>query len=192
MPVTQISSDDLSEAFATLHHSLWGYLKRRVSDPGVAEDLLQDVFLKAQKAIIENRAPGNLAAWLFTVARTTVIDHYRARRPAGEPLDENIPDVAADAEERMHQELATCLAPLAQALPPIYRDTLLATDFGGQSMQAIADAQNLSLSAIKSRASRGWKLLKNIVLDCCHVETRGGMVSNYHRRAASQSDCGCA
>ena len=92
----------------------------------------------------------------------------------------------------MHQELAACLAPLAQALPPIYHDTLLATNFGGQSMQAVAQAQNLSLSAVKSRASRGRKLLKDIVLDCCHVETRGGMVSNYHRRTASQSDCGCA
>ena len=82
--------------------------------------------------------------------------------------------------------------PLAQTLPRIYRETLLATDFDGQSMQAVAEAQNLSLSAIKSRASRGRKLLKDILLDCCHVETKSGTVSDYHRRAGSQRNCGCA
>ena len=40
-------------------------------------------------------------------------------------------------------------------LPDKYRDTLLATDFDGEKMQSVADREGVSLSAIKSRASRG-------------------------------------
>jgi RNA polymerase sigma-70 factor (ECF subfamily) len=195
MTITKTNSDelnngDLGAAFAELRHSLRGYLARRVNDPAQVDDLLQDVFLKAQKTIGHGRPPKNLPAWLFTVAKTTVIDHYRARRPPAEPLDDNTPDDQDDDEDRMYQELATCLRPLAQTLPRIYRETLLATDLGGQSMQAVADANGLSLSAVKSHASRGRAMLKGIVLNCCAVETTGGLVTDYQRRTGKACDCG--
>ncbi|MFP6774730.1 MAG: sigma-70 family RNA polymerase sigma factor [Alphaproteobacteria bacterium] len=184
------TNDDLGAAFTGLRHSLRGFLARRVNDPAVVDDLLQDVFLKAQKAMGDGRLPNNLPAWLSTAARTKVIDHYRAKRPAAEILDENTPDHGLDGGEDMHRELATCLRPLAQTLPPIYRDTLLATDLGGQSMQAVADELGLSLSAIKSRASRGRGMLRDIVLNCCEVEATGGMVTDFQRRTAKNCGCG--
>ncbi len=156
----------------------------------MGDDLLQDVFLKAQKAMGDGRPPKNLPAWLFTAARTTVIDHYRAKRPAVDILDENSPAQDFDGDEGMHRELAICLRPLARTLPPIYRDTLLATDLGGQSMQSVADELGLSLSAVKSRASRGRGMLRDIVLNCCEVEVTGGMVTDFQRRTAKNCGCG--
>ena len=108
-------------------------------------------------------------------------------------LDENLPDTQHASDELLHQELATCLRPLARQLPAIYRDTLLATDFDGKTMQTLADEQGLSLSAIKSRASRARFMLKAKLLDCCHVEMSGGLVTDYHSRS-SNPPCkgGCA
>ena len=120
MTIMGTTNDDLGAAFTGLRHSLRGFLARRVNDPAVVDDLLQDVFLKAQKAMGDGRPPNNLPAWLFTAARTTVIDHYRAKRPAAEILDENTPDHGLDGGEDMHRELATCLRPLAQTLRPIH------------------------------------------------------------------------
>lgn len=182
------TSEDLGAAFAALRGSLRNYLRRRVSDPNLVEDLIQDVFVKASAAISANRAPNNLTGWLYAAARTTLVDHYRSARPDAMELDENLPDRQYADDELLHQELAMCLRPLARQLPAIYRDTLLATEFDGNSMQTVADEQGLSLSAIKSRASRARFMLKAKLLDCCHVEMTGGLVTDYHRHS---SDAPC-
>jgi RNA polymerase sigma-70 factor, ECF subfamily len=191
--VAPTTSEDLGAAFAALRTSLRNYLRRRVSDPILVEDLIQDVFVKASAAISAKRAPNNLTGWLYSAARTTVVDYYRSARPDTMELDESLPDTQHASDEVLHQELAICLRPLARQLPAIYRDTLLATDFDGKTMQTLADEQGLSLSAIKSRASRARLMLKAKLLDCCHVEMSGGLVTDYHRRSSNPS-CrgGCA
>jgi RNA polymerase sigma-70 factor (ECF subfamily) len=187
MSATTSSASDPEKIFAALHDSLRRYLRRRVGDV-VADDLLQDVFIKAMTAINDDRAPDNLAGWLFTVARTTAIDFYRARRADPEMLDDNYADNSHEEDEHLHQELATCLKPFVNQLPGKYRETLLATDFAGKTMQTVANEQGLSISAIKSRASRGRAMLKEKLLECCYVETAGGRVTEFYQK--SPMSCG--
>lgn len=186
------SSEDLGAAFAALRTSLRNYFRRRVSDPILVEDLIQDIFVKASTAIAANRAPKNLTGWLYAAARTAVVDYYRSAQSQVVELDENLPDIQHASDELLHQELAMCLRPLAWQLPAIYRDTLLATDFDGKAMQTLADEQGLTLSAIKSRASRARFMLKAKLLDCCHVEMSDGLVTDYHRHSPNSSCRPCA
>ena len=179
------TTSDLGAAFMALQTGLLNYLRRRVNDPDLAEDLIQEVFLKASASIQGDKPPRDLTKWLYTAARTTVIDHYRSTRQGTVDLDENLPEAPVN-DEQLHQELALCLRPLTQQLPAIYRDTLLATDFDGKTMQAIANEQGLSLSAIKSRASRGRTMLKDKLLACCQIETSGGLVADYQKRSPSR------
>lgn len=145
-----------------------------------------EVFIKASIPIGANRAPRNLTGWLYAAARTTVVDYYRSARPVTIELDDNLIDTRLTNDELLHQELATCLRPLVQQLPAIYRDTLLATDFDGKKMFVLAEEQGLSLSAIKSRASRARLMLKEKLLECCHVEISNGTVTDYSRRSSSE------
>ncbi len=188
MPIAPPPSlpDDLSRTFAALRASLRSYLRKRVGDAAAVDDLVQDVFVKATAAIRAGRAPSNLTGWLYAAARSTAVDHFRATRPATEELDEDLLDPGIADDALLHQELANCLRPLAQRLPAIYRDTLLAADFDGQPLKALAERQGVSLSAIKSRASRARSMLKERLLACCHVETAGGLVADYHRRSADR------
>lgn len=190
-PVTTMTPEDLGVAFTLLRNSLRNYLRRHVSDPCAVEDLLQDIFVKALAAIDANRAPKNPAGWLYAAARTTVVDYYRSSRSGAKELDEDLPDTQHADDELLHQELAMCLRPLAQLLPALYRDALLATDFDGRTMQSLAKEQGLSVSAIKSRASRARRMLKASLLDCCHVEVADGMVIDYGRRSSEPCKGGC-
>lgn len=159
---------DIAQAYHGLRRALLSFLRQQVTDPVVAEDLLHEVFLKALKAMQRGDTPTNLTGWLYMIARNSVIDYYRAKRPS-DPLPDDL--VATESEDNLtEQDLARCLKPLMQSLPPLYRNTLLATDFEGQAMQVLADQENVSLSAIKSRASRGRKMLKQSLLACCKVE----------------------
>jgi len=178
----------LALPYQNLRHAMLAYLRKQVSDAAVAEDLLHEVFVKALAATQGRGAPQHLQGWLYTIARNTVIDYYRAKRPM-EELPEDL--LAADPPDNVaSQALANCLRPLAEQLPALYRDTLLATEFHGKTLQAVANEGNVSLSAVKSRASRGRKLLKDSLLACCQVEVSGsGEVLDFQPRQATP---GCA
>ena len=67
-------------------------------------------------------------------------------------------------------ELAGCVAPFIEHLPPRYRDALKLVAIEGQSQKAAADRLGLSVSGMKSRVQRGRKKLKDAILRCCAVE----------------------
>jgi RNA polymerase sigma-70 factor (ECF subfamily) len=176
---TQQIPIDIAQVYKNLRHALLGFLRKQVTDPVVAEDLLHEVFLKALNAIERGDAPTNLTGWLYTIARNNVIDYYRAKRPSV-PLPDDLAAIESD-DNLLEQDLARCLKPLTQSLPPLYRNTLLATDFEGKTMQILANQENVSLSAIKSRASRARKILRENLLSCCKVDvSRSGQVLDFH------------
>jgi RNA polymerase sigma-70 factor, ECF subfamily len=179
--------EDLGDAFGSLQQSLRSYLRRRLHDPVQAEDLLQDIFVKALTSERAGRRINNPAGWLYAAARTTLIDHYRATGTPIEALDDNIPNPEVD-DLQLHQELSLCLRPFIEQLAPIYRDTLIASDILGETMQSLANKQEVSVSAIKSRAVRARTMLKEALLRCCGVETVNGVVTDYQR--VSPPECG--
>ncbi len=131
-----------------------------------AEDLTQEVFLKAARALasLENN---HLRNWLYRVARTTVIDYYRSRsmrqrcapscslqavQPEYEGLSSN-EDVQASSLTRLSfQDAFARLTPLQQRL--------LVYAAHGWSMQEIATAFSLTLASTKTRVMRARLALK--------------------------------
>ncbi len=180
----------LSTVYGQLRRSLLAGIRRRVHDPQLAEDLLQDVFVKALRSLREGKAPGNLPAWLHQVVNTTVADHYRGSKLMLEPLDEE-PAGPEPEDNAAFQALATCMRPLVATLPPLYRDALLAADFKDQRLATLALAAGVSVSAIKSRVSRGRALLRARLLACCTLqhEPDGGLT---HFAPRAEADCACA
>ena len=182
-----MSDQALSTAYSQLRRGLLSTIRRQVRDPQLAEDLLHDVFVKATRALRDGRAPGNLQGWLHQVVRTTVADHYRASRLDVHSLEHD-PAAEEPTDEAAFQALATCLEPLADQLPPLYRDALVAADFQGQRLASIATREGVSLSAIKSRVSRARGLLKQRLLSCC-VHAGDAALRLEGQRLAT--DCAC-
>jgi RNA polymerase sigma-70 factor (ECF subfamily) len=81
--VQQAKSGD-ADAFARLYDAylqpVYRYVHFRVADDPTAEDLTSQVFLKAWEHLERFKAQGPFLAWLYTIARNQVIDHYRTRR----------------------------------------------------------------------------------------------------------------
>jgi DNA-directed RNA polymerase specialized sigma24 family protein len=93
---------------------IYRYVFFRVTDTELAEDLTSEVFLKAWENLRRYRPGGPFIAWLYTIARNTVIDHYRTRKPSV-PLDQTLirQDPGLDEKVDLQHEVET----LKQAMP---------------------------------------------------------------------------
>ncbi|HEX8211967.1 MAG TPA: RNA polymerase sigma factor SigZ [Longimicrobium sp.] len=173
------------QAWTEFRDGLHGFLLRRVGDPDVADDLLQDVFLKVHTQLAELRDPGRLHPWMYRVARNAVADHFRARRAAA-PLSEALP--APERERDAVAELAPCIRALVSRLPAPDREALELTDLGDLTQAELAHRLGISASGAKSRVQRARARLKEAVVACCKVylDTAGG-VSDY----APGPNCHC-
>ena len=87
---------DSFTALVTRHGGgVFNYLLRMTGNPHDAEDLTQETFLKVFRSLGRADAPVAFTAWLFTIARRTALNHFRAARP----VDELDPETASGAPD---------------------------------------------------------------------------------------------
>lgn len=138
-------------------------------DPGMAEDVAQDAFVRAwTHASVFDPRRGAAATWLLTIARNLSIDALRVRRP--EPTDpgdlafadlasgERLPEDAVLADEmlaRLHDALA--------GIPEAQRRAVALAAFYGRSAQEIAEIESVPLGTAKSRIRMGLTKLRDAV-----------------------------
>jgi len=112
------------EAFGQLYDrfqpEIVRYLAHRVGDPDTAEDLAQQVFMKAWQAIPRYEARGvPFKAWLYRMAHNQMVDHFRTRK---QTTDLDGIDVPEDAEAETLVLAAEMSAALGQALGRLSED----------------------------------------------------------------------
>ncbi len=142
----------VSAAWQAHEAELLGYLRHRLADADTASDVLQDVFVKAMRHGQGFCTLDNPRAWLFQVARNTLIDRARASHPH-EPLPDGDDEPAAPQDEPPApvDALATCLERTMAELPAEDADILGACDLAGQTVRDFAENHGLGLPAAKSR-----------------------------------------
>lgn len=196
MPVATSSGEaiDAARVWDDFHQSLLAFIARRVRDRDTAEDLLQDVMLRIHRHAGELEHASAIGAWVHQIARNAITDHYRRaaqrrERPVGiEVREEEVfePDRAQDAAR---SEIAACLRPLLEQLPPAHREALMLTELGGLSQADAARQLGISGSGMKSRVQRGRAQLKNLLVACCEIDLdQRAQVIGYEPRAGA---CGC-
>jgi RNA polymerase sigma-70 factor, ECF subfamily len=179
--------DELDIAWDEVRAELRGFVARRLADPHAVEDLVQDVLVRVLTAASGGGEIRNLSAWLHRVARNAVIDHYRGRRPwetlerATATTDPSPWPADGESDDRS-RELARCLRPLIDRLPPGDGEALVLTDLDGMTQAAAAATLGLSVSGMKSRVQRARRRLRDLLVDCCPVEVdrRGGIIDFVH------------
>lgn len=152
------------------HHEaeLLGFLRQRLASPDDAEDMLQDVFLKAVRQGPLFCQVANPRAWLFQVARHAVIDRYRTAHPSIELPD----DLAAPASDSGADELdtlAACLPRVLSELAEPDRVAIQLCEIDGLTQQAFANRLGLTLPAAKSRIQRARARLRAHLTDACKI-----------------------
>jgi RNA polymerase sigma-70 factor (ECF subfamily) len=146
---------------------LLNFLYRATGNSADAEDIAQEAFIEIYRAARRYRPSGSFQAFLFTIARRRLIDHYRhqSRRPLDYLDPSEYPmqsqaspeDGSRDIEEAFHQALA--------ALPDNQRQAILLRQQQELSYEEIAVALNASVSAVKSWIHRARQHLRTALRD---------------------------
>lgn len=164
------------------HERLRSFVRGRVRDDSLAEDIVQDIFLKVHTRASQLRDEEKIAPWLYQIARNAVIDHVRKPRIEGRE-DETVAAAEPDGPLFAEQRLAESLGSMIDELPEPYREAVRLTEIDGLTQAEMAARVGISVSGAKSRVQRGREKLRELILDCCHVELdhRGAVVDYWER-----------
>ncbi len=147
--------------------ALFTFFLGYTADERLAEELVNDTFVRVWQALGRYREEGHFRAWLFRIARNLAADQYRRRkrRPEEVPLKEEIaPSSAALAQNAMEdiarQERLDEVHAALQHLRPDYRTVLLLRFIEGLSVRETAHAMRRSEGAVRVLQLRALKALR--------------------------------
>jgi RNA polymerase sigma-70 factor (ECF subfamily) len=156
----------LMHAWNQHEQSLRAWLHSRLGNTADADDLLQDVFLKAMLQGERFCAIENSRAWLFEVTRNTLIDRYKLKRELCELPD----DLQADEQvSETVDRLSECLPRVLSELSAEDREAITCCDLDGMSQQQYAELKGITLAAAKSRVQRARKRMRRQLETACQV-----------------------
>ena len=145
------------------HRSIYSYLCRLVGDPKQAEDLTQDTFIKAHRALGRLPTNANVRAWLYRIATNTGLDWLRRRRLISWfPLFErdNHPATQVSFAETSLESISVQQA--LEQLPARYRVPLVLYACQGLSTREIAEILQCSRSSVKTKLYRARKRFRQL------------------------------
>ncbi len=147
-------------------HKLIGLISRYVKSHAECEDIAQESFIRAWRAIGSFRGDSAFYTWLYKIAVNTAKNHLVAmgRRPPAEDVDagdavfmagaERMQDSATPERELMRQEIEQSVFSTVQALPEELRTAITLREVDGLSYDEIADAMGCPIGTVRSRIFR--------------------------------------
>ena len=175
------------QLISEFQNELGVFIRSKVKDDDVSNDILQDVLLKIYQNYSKLKKKESLKSWLYQIARNTIIDHYRKAK-FSEDLPHEIMHESISANTESEEQLLKCLKPFIHQLPDKYREALLQTDLGGLSQKEYARKTGLSYSGAKSTVQRARTKLRYLFEQCCQIEAdKYGHVLSHQRR----NSCAC-
>lgn len=151
-----------------------------------ADDVLQDSLLRIHRGVGSLRSSEHLAPWVYRVARSAIVDHFRRARPNVGPDDETAADLPEEPSAEVRALLAACVAPFLEQLPADQAAALRLTDLGAMTQAEAAARLGVPLPTLKARVQRGRRRLRREFEECCDLvqDARGTVIGATPR-------CGC-
>jgi len=157
------------DAWGKHEAELRGFLTRQSGNPALAEDILQETFLRAVAEGAKFCSLENPRAWLFRVARNQFIDQTRKAETKNSHND--IPDDFPDdvTEIPVIRTLDACLPKVLTTMDAEDREAIERCDLEGMLQAQFANEKGLTLAGAKSRVQRARKRLKSKLVEICKV-----------------------
>lgn len=159
--------------YALVAPRIHGYLLGMARQRAVADDLLQQTFLKVHRARAAYVRGADPVPWIYAIAHRTFLDEARRRKRAivnvgGDELPEVPADLTGQTDDRRDEPradpelLAATLDALAD-LPATQREAVVLTKLDGKTIAEAAEIAGTTIGAMKVRAHRGYEALRQLL-----------------------------
>ena len=183
----QIDDTELVETYRETIRPLYAYVSRRVGgDVGLAEDLVQETWMRALDTWPARGVPKEPLAWLIRVAHNTLVSHFRRLRPT--LVDPATLDLEAAEFSPDTPDAAAIVGCGLSRLRRSHASVLEAFYFDGKTVAEIAGEQSLSERAVEGRLRRARSKLKKVLNKILRpAELRGHAGGTEHARQTRTS-----
>jgi RNA polymerase sigma-70 factor, ECF subfamily len=175
-PVVDPGSPTSEDVWREFGAQLRAFVQRRVADPQRAEDVLGEIVLRIHRNLGRVEDHEHLTRWVYRITRNAIVDEYRRaerERARERALPDDAAELAGEVDDEddptVLRELAACMRPLLEGLPPEQRRALELTDLEGLTQVDAAGREGVSVSGMKSRVQRGRRRLAELLGRCCEL-----------------------
>ena len=161
--------ESIEELWLKLGNKLKAFILSKVHDETTADDILQEVFLKIHSKIDTLNDDTKIQSWIYQITRNLVVDYFRSIKKDSQKLPYLFENEEDSSNEFMVETLQD-MAKMIDDLPQEYCEALCLTELGGMSQKAYAEKIGISYSGAKSRVQRAKKMLKDMLMKCCHYQ----------------------
>jgi RNA polymerase sigma-70 factor, ECF subfamily len=150
--------------FQTYRQAIHRYVSRMLNDDLAAEDVTQEVFIRAHRSLSRFDQRSLFTSWLFQIAKNRIVDEHRARarRPsqAVESDERSVvpPSAEPDGETR---EIVSAIWRSVAALDDRLKNALLLRDVSGLSYREIAEVLEIDIGNVKWRIFKAREAVQN-------------------------------
>jgi RNA polymerase sigma-70 factor (ECF subfamily) len=159
------------------HRRFLAFLERRVGSRDVAEDILQDAFVRGLDRAETVRDNEAVIPWFYRLLRNAVVDHYRRRGAEERALAYSAgtaDQVEPGPDEALRDEVCGCVARLVETLKPEYAAAIRRVDLEGATVAAFAHEAGISANNAAVRLHRAHQALRRqVTLSCGTCATHG-------------------
>jgi RNA polymerase sigma factor (sigma-70 family) len=154
-----------------------GFLERRIGDRVLAEDILQDAFVKVLTRPHQAPPDESVIPWFYRSIRNAAIDRFRRSVTASKALEAFARELEnSEPSPELAAEICACVSEVAQTLKPEYAYALTAVEINGTPVKTFAEEHGLTTTNAGVRVHRAREALRKRVTQACGTCAEHGCV----------------
>ncbi len=175
--------DDVTHRLMQQESAFRAFLRKRLSNDALVEDLLQQSFLKAVERHRVIRKSDSVVSWFYRILRNAVVDYYRSHASENRKVEGLLQEMVAFGEDKtpgldeMRPTICACLGPLLRQMRPNYADLIRRIDLEGESPAAVARDLKLTTNNLTVRLHRARQVLRTTLEQSCGICTKHGCLN---------------
>ncbi len=148
---------------------LVGYVRSRVRDPDLADDIFQDSLLKALRHSDDLRDEERLVPWFYRILKNAITDYYRQRGLEAKYQTQFAAEAQLRADSDEWAAVCECFRELIPTLKPGYGELIQRLDLAGERPEQVAQSLHVSGNNLKVRHHRARQALRQRLEETCRM-----------------------
>lgn len=162
-------TDELVSQLLKSRDKFLGYIRKRISDPELSEDILQECLLKAVQNASTIKDDENLVRWFYRILQNAIIDAYRRKSADSNRKLHYAAEAELLVEDEEKNNICQCVHELIPTLKPEYAEITKSIDIDGEDPAVVAKRLGITQNNLKVRSHRARQALRRRLEETCRV-----------------------